>query len=52
MKDFNQEYFGFQKTLNIKDPWCFIDYELNQEDLILDIYLDFKRDAEYIRSHC
>ena len=52
MQDFKQEYSLFQKALNIEDPWFVVDYELNQEDLILDIYLDFKRGAEFVCSHC
>ncbi|MFK4996901.1 transposase family protein [Bacillus sp. N9] len=52
MNDFNQEYSVFQKALNIEDPWYVIDYELNTKDLILDIYLDFKRGAKFTCSHC
>lgn len=52
MNEFNQDYSVFQKALNIEDPWYVLDYELNQQDNILDIYLDFKRGAEFVCSHC
>ncbi|ESU30097.1 hypothetical protein G3A_23760 [Bacillus sp. 17376] len=51
MEDFNEEYGVFQKALNIEDPWYVVDYELNQKDLTLDIYLDFKRGAKFVCSH-
>ncbi|WP_062350066.1 ISL3 family transposase [Bacillus kwashiorkori] len=52
MRDFNQEYSVFQKALGIEDPWYVIDYELNQNDYILDIYLDFRRGSEFVCTHC
>ena len=52
MEDFNQEYSVFQKALNIEDPWYVVDYELDPKELILDVYLDFKRGAEFVCSHC
>ncbi|MDQ0217654.1 hypothetical protein J2S21_000743, partial [Peribacillus cavernae] len=39
MRDFNEDYTVFQKALKIEDPWYVIDYELNQNDQILDVYL-------------
>ncbi|MDQ0221439.1 hypothetical protein J2S21_004612, partial [Peribacillus cavernae] len=38
MRDFNEDTV-FQKALKIEDPWYVIDYELNQNDQILDVYL-------------
>jgi transposase len=52
MRDFNEEYTVFQKALKIEDPWYVIDYELNQKDQILDVYLDFKRGATFACPHC
>jgi len=52
MNNFNEEYSVFQKALNIEEPWYVVDYELSQKDQILDIYLDFKRGAEFVCSHC
>lgn len=52
MKDFNQVYSVFQKALKIEDPWYVIDYELNQKELILDVYIDFKRGATFACPQC
>jgi transposase len=47
MRDFNKEYSVFQKALKIEDSCYVIDYNLNQEGQILDVYLDFKRGATF-----
>lgn len=52
MKEFEQEYRVFQKALNIEDPWYVVDYSLNQEEKLLDIYLDFTRGATFTCPHC
>ncbi|RUQ24489.1 ISL3 family transposase, partial [Peribacillus cavernae] len=52
MRDFNEDYTVFQKALKIEDPWYVIDYELNQNDQILDVYLDFKRGATFACPNC
>ena len=52
MVEFNQEFSVFQNALKIEDPWYVIDYELNQKDQILDVYLDFKRGATFACPHC
>jgi transposase len=52
MIEFNQEFSVFQNALKIEDPWYVIDYELNQKDQILDVYLDFKRGATFACPHC
>lgn len=52
MIEFNQEFSVFQKALKIEDPWFVIDYELNQSEQILDVYLDFKRGATFACPHC
>jgi transposase len=52
MVEFNQEFSVFQKALKIEDPWYVIDYELNQKDQVLDVYLDFKRGAKFACAHC
>jgi transposase len=52
MRDFNEDYTVFQRALKIEDPWYVIDYELNQKDQILDVYLDFKRGATFACPNC
>ncbi|MDP4087051.1 MAG: ISL3 family transposase [Bacillota bacterium] len=52
MVEFNQEFNVFQKALKIDDPWYVIDYELNQNEQILNVYLDFKRGATFTCPHC
>lgn len=52
MNDFEQEYGVFQQALKIEDPWYVIDYELRQDDQILDVFLDFKRGATFVCPHC
>jgi transposase len=51
MVEFNQEFSVFQKALKIEDTWYVIDYELNQKDQILDVYLEFNRGATFACSH-
>jgi transposase len=52
MIEFNQEFSVFQSALKIEEPWYVIDYELNQKDQVLDVYLDFKRGAKFACPHC
>ena len=52
MKEFDHEFSVFQRALKIEDPWYVIDFELNPDDQILDLYLDFKRGAKFLCSHC
>lgn len=52
MVEFNQEFSVFQSALKIEEPWYVTDYELNQKDQILDVYLDFKRGAKFACPHC
>lgn len=52
MRDLDEEYSVFQKALKIEDPWYVIDYNLNQKDQILDVYLDFKRGAAFSCPDC
>ncbi|WP_088076548.1 ISL3 family transposase [Litchfieldia alkalitelluris] len=51
-KDFEQEYSVFQAALKIEDPWYVTGYELDQEEEKLHIYLDYKRNAQFICPHC
>ncbi|WKB36561.1 transposase family protein [Terrilactibacillus sp. S3-3] len=52
MKDFNKAYSAFEMALNIKAPWYIADYELDQKNEGLHIYLDFHRGASFTCPHC
>lgn len=52
MIEFNQEFSVFQSALKIEDIWYVTDFELNQKDQILDVYLDFKRGANFTCPNC
>jgi transposase len=45
MKDFEHKYSVFEKALKIEEPWYIVNYELDEADQVLHIYLNFRRGA-------
>lgn len=52
MQTSNPEYIVLQMALNIAEPWTIMDVRVNNEEKIMDIYLNFKRGTKFTCSHC